>query len=119
MPTTVNGVLSFASGANVALSASWDVWKHQRLPFEIYGTEGSMLVPDPNFFGGAPMVSERDADWRELDITAHPFRVPNRTLAAAPRSPTTGSSACSTWLRPCTRAGRIGRTAISPCTCWR
>ena len=39
-----------------------------------------MLVPDPNFFGGAPMVSARDADWRELDITAHPFRVPNRTL---------------------------------------
>jgi predicted dehydrogenase len=80
VPTTVNGILSFASGANVALSASWDVWKHQRLPFEIYGTEGSMLVPDPNFFGGAPMVSAHDADWRELDITAHPFRVPNRTL---------------------------------------
>jgi hypothetical protein len=35
VPTTGNGVLSFASGANVALSASWDVWKHQRLPFEI------------------------------------------------------------------------------------
>ena len=80
VPTTVNGVVSFASGANVALTASWDIWKHQRLPFEIYGTEGSMLVPDPNFFGGAPMVSARDADWRELDITAHPFRVPNRTL---------------------------------------
>ena len=80
VPTTVNGVLSFASGANVALSASWDVWKHQRLPFEIYGTAGTMLVPDPNFFGGAPMVSERDSEWRELDITAHPFRVPNRTL---------------------------------------
>jgi predicted dehydrogenase len=80
VPTTVNGVLAFASGANVALSASWDVWKHQRLPFEIYGTAGTMLVPDPNFFGGAPMVSERDSEWRELDITAHPFRVPNRTL---------------------------------------
>ena len=54
MPTTVNGVLSFASGANVALTASWDVWKHTRLPIELYGTEGSLLVPDPNFFGGAP-----------------------------------------------------------------
>jgi predicted dehydrogenase len=80
VPTTVNGVLSFASGANVALSASWDVWKHKRLPFEIYGTEGSMLVPDPNFFGGTPMVTERDSEWRELDISAHPFRIPNRTL---------------------------------------
>ena len=64
-------------------TTSWDVWKHQRLPFEIYGTEGSMLVPDPNFFGGAPMVSARDADWRELDITAHPFRVPNTLRSGA------------------------------------
>jgi len=80
VPTTVNGVLSFASGANVTLSASWDVWKHKRLPFEIYGTEGSLLVPDPNFFGGTPMISERDSEWRELDTAAHPFRIPNRTL---------------------------------------
>jgi predicted dehydrogenase len=80
VPTTVNGVLSFASGANVSLSTSWDVWKHRRLPFEIYGTEGSMLVPDPNFFGGTPQITERDSDWQELDISAHPFREPNRTL---------------------------------------
>jgi predicted dehydrogenase len=80
VPTTVNGVLSFASGANVALSASWDVWKHRRVPFEIYGTEGSMLVPDPNFFGGEPLISEQDGDWQPLDISAHPFGVPNRSL---------------------------------------
>ena len=85
VPTTVNGVLSFASGANVSLSASWDVWKHRRLPFEIYGTEGSMLVPDPNFFGGAPQITERDSDWQELDTSAHPFRTPNRTLRSGAR----------------------------------
>ncbi len=80
VPTTVNGVLSFANGANVSLSHSWDVWKHRRLPLEIYGTEGSMLVPDPNFFGGEPQVSKRDGDWRPLDIRTHPFGAPNRTL---------------------------------------
>jgi predicted dehydrogenase len=80
VPTTVNGVLLFANGANVSLSTSWDVWKHRRLPFEIYGTEGSMLVPDPNFFGGTPQITERDSEWQELDISAHPFRAPNRTL---------------------------------------
>jgi predicted dehydrogenase len=80
VPTTVNGVLSFASGANVSLTTSWDVWQHRRLPFEIYGSEGSLLVPDPNFFGGAPQITARDADWQELDISAHPFREPNRTL---------------------------------------
>ena len=80
VPTTVNGVLQFINGANISLSASWDVWKHDRRPCELYGTEGSLLPPDPNFFGGAPLVSERDADWQELDTSVHPFREPNRTL---------------------------------------
>ncbi len=80
VPTTVNGVLSFVSGANVSLSASWDVWKHRRLPFEIYGTDGSLLVPDPNFFGGEPQITARDSDWQALDIAGHPFGIANRTL---------------------------------------
>jgi predicted dehydrogenase len=80
VPTTVNGVLAFANGANVSLSASWDVWKHKRLPFEIYGTEGSMLVPDPNFFGGEVLLSERDGEWQPLDIAGHPFGIPNRAM---------------------------------------
>lgn len=80
VPTTVNAVLRFASGANVALSQSWDVWKHRRLPIEIYGSEGSMLVPDPNFFGGEPLVSERDGEWKPLDIARHPFGIANRRL---------------------------------------
>jgi predicted dehydrogenase len=78
VPTTVNGVLSFAEGASLTITASWDVWKHRRLPFEIYGTEGSMLGPDPNFFGGEPMVAERGGEWLPLDISGHPFGKPNR-----------------------------------------
>jgi predicted dehydrogenase len=79
VPTTVNGALTFANGANVTLSHSWDVWKHRRVPLEIYGSEGSLLVPDPNFFGGEPMIARRDGDWMPLDIGAHPFGIPNRT----------------------------------------
>ena len=78
VPTTVNGVLSFANGASVTITTSWDVWKHCRAPFELYGTEGSMLVPDPNFFGGEPMVTARGGDWMPLEISAHPFGKPNR-----------------------------------------
>jgi predicted dehydrogenase len=78
VPTTINGVLSFANGASVTITTSWDVWKHRRAPFELYGTEGSMLVPDPNFFGGEPMVTTRDGDWMPLEISAHPFGQPNR-----------------------------------------
>jgi predicted dehydrogenase len=82
VPTTVNGVLSFANGANVALTHSWDVWKHKRVPLEIYGSEGSLLGPDPNFFGGDPQITRRDGDWTSLGISAHPFGTPNRTTRA-------------------------------------
>jgi len=78
VPTTINGVLSFANGSSVTITTSWDVWKHRRMPFEIYGSEGSMLVPDPNFFGGEPMITERDGEWAPLDISVHPFGIPNR-----------------------------------------
>ncbi|HXA25248.1 MAG TPA: Gfo/Idh/MocA family oxidoreductase [Acetobacteraceae bacterium] len=78
VPTTVNGVLSFVSGANASLCHSWDVWKHTRAPLEIYGSEGSMLAPDPNFFGGEPRITRRDGDWMPLDIRAHPYGEPNR-----------------------------------------
>ncbi|MBV8069001.1 MAG: Gfo/Idh/MocA family oxidoreductase [Acidobacteriaceae bacterium] len=78
VPTTFNGVLSFSNGASVTITTSWDIWKHRHVHFQIYGSEGSMLVPDPNFFGGEPMLTERDSDWIPLDISAHPFGKPNR-----------------------------------------
>jgi predicted dehydrogenase len=80
--TTVNGVLEFDCGANIALSASWDVWHHQRAPIELYGTEASLSLPDPNFFGGAPQLSRRGAAWESIDIGAHPFGADNRTLGS-------------------------------------
>jgi predicted dehydrogenase len=82
VPTTVNGTLEFACGANIALSASWDVWHHQRAPMELYGTEGSMVLPDPNFFGGVPQLSRRGGPWEAIDTGAHPFGADNRTLGS-------------------------------------
>jgi len=85
VPTTVNAALLFAGGANVALTASWDVWKHARGTCELYGTEGSLLAPDPNFFGGEPKVSQRDGAWQALDLSEQAFREPNRTLRSGAR----------------------------------
>ena len=79
--TTVNGVLEFVNGANISLSASWDVWKHNRTsPIEIYGTEGSLLGVDPNFFGNIPRVCKPNGDWQDVAIAAHPFGIANREL---------------------------------------
>ena len=79
--TTFNGVLEFVNGANVSLSASWDVWRHNRAsPIEIYGTDGSLLGVDPNFFGNIPRVCKPDGDWQDVAIAGHPFGIPNREL---------------------------------------
>ena len=63
-PTTIHAVLEFANGALITLGASWDIWKHGHRNMELYGTEGSLVVPDPNFFGGDLLRSERDGSYR-------------------------------------------------------
>ncbi|ACI55376.1 oxidoreductase domain protein [Rhizobium leguminosarum bv. trifolii WSM2304] len=72
-PTTIQALLEFVSGATVTLSASWDVWSHRHANMELYGTGGSLYVPDPNFFGGTVEASGRDKDIKPLDAWEHPF----------------------------------------------
>lgn len=79
-PTSYSAILSLHGGARVTFEASWDVWKHQRFPIELYGTEGSLSVPDPNFFGDDPSVSVRDGDWEAMDISCFAFGAQNRQL---------------------------------------
>lgn len=69
-PTHVAGSLEFAGGAIATLVFSFDVWASQ-LPFiEIYGTEGSLGVPDPNFFGGVVRATRvEDRGWRDVPLT--------------------------------------------------
>jgi len=64
-------------GATITLSTSWDVWAHCHKNMELYGTEGSLYVPDPKFFGGELELIGADGTARDLDEFAHPFSVPN------------------------------------------
>jgi predicted dehydrogenase len=61
--THVAGMLEFESGAVVSIAMSFDVPKHRHTPIEIYGTEGSIIVPDPNRFGGEVSVARTGGDW--------------------------------------------------------
>ncbi len=73
-PTNINAILDFGSGAQVTLGASWDVWKHGHPnPIELYGTDGSMLVPDPNFFAGKVSYSQKDGDYADIDTAEGAF----------------------------------------------
>lgn len=72
-PTTIQAMLEFVNGATVTLTASWDVWSHRHANMELYGTDGSLYVPDPNFFGGVVEASGRDKDIKPLEAWEHPF----------------------------------------------
>src|SRR5690606_9116604 len=50
--TTVSAVLRHAGGAVSTLVVSFDVVASTLPRIEVYGTEGSVSVPDPNTFGG-------------------------------------------------------------------
>jgi predicted dehydrogenase len=81
-PTNINAILAFEKGAQITIGASWDVWKHGHPnPIEFYGTEGSMLVPDPNFFSGTILYSQRDGDYVEVDSASGAFGAHNWPFA--------------------------------------
>lgn len=66
VPTHVAGLLTFRNGAIVTMVMSFDVPKHRHLPIEIYGTEASLIVPDPNFFGGQLELAKPRAEWEDV-----------------------------------------------------
>ncbi|MGQ0563715.1 MAG: Gfo/Idh/MocA family protein [Gemmobacter sp.] len=78
-PTNIHALLAFANGATVNLSTSWDVWSHRRGHMELYGTEGSLYVPDPNFFGGSVELAGPDGAIAPVTPWDHPFGRANQT----------------------------------------
>ena len=83
VPTHVAGLLHFANGAVGTLIMSFDVWR-ANLPFiEIYGSEGTLSVPDPNTFGGEVRVYKPgQSDWETVELT-RPFADNSRGLGVA------------------------------------
>jgi predicted dehydrogenase len=80
-PTTIHALLEFENGAVVTLGTSWDVWKHGHAPIELYGEEGTLLVPDPNFFGGEVAYTKHGDAVKKLPKWEHPLAVPNQQHA--------------------------------------
>ncbi len=83
-PTNIHALLEFVSGATIQLSTSWDVWHHKRNHFELYGTEGTLYVPDPNFFGGQVEIGGKDGSLTEIEPWDHPFGINNQDREGRP-----------------------------------
>ena len=78
-PTTLMGTLEFHNNAKIQFFCSWDVWKHKHSTIELYGLEGSMIVPDPNFFSGDILVSHKEEDWQIINNDKMLLGIPNKT----------------------------------------
>lgn len=84
VPTHVMGMMEFASGAVGSILTSFDIPGGSGLPhIEIYGTEGTLLAPDPNTFGEPVRLRRRgEREWREMPLT-HGFTENSRGLGVA------------------------------------
>ena len=69
VPTHIVGVLDFTSGAVGTIITSFDVYSHTLPWMEVYGTEGTLRVPDPNTFGGPVFIKRyREENWSEMPL---------------------------------------------------
>ncbi|GAA1890007.1 Gfo/Idh/MocA family protein [Asanoa iriomotensis] len=84
VPTHVNAVLEFAGGATVTAVFSFDV-PASTIPhgIELYGSTGTVVLDDPNHFGGPVLLRGRDdAGWREEPLRT-PWSADSRGLGVA------------------------------------
>lgn len=71
-PDHVTGCFEFASGAKGVIITTFAVWASDLPRIEIYGTEGTLSVPDPNSLCGPVRVRKAgSSSWQDVQLT-HP-----------------------------------------------
>lgn len=70
VPTHIAGIMDFASGPIGTILTSFDAKGATTLPrIEVYGSGGTMLVPDPNNFGGEIKIWRAGAkEWSSIPL---------------------------------------------------
>ncbi len=58
--THVTAILEHASGVISTLTVSFEVWASRSPKFEVYGTAGTIAVPDPNMFSDTVQLATAD-----------------------------------------------------------
>ena len=73
-PTTYLGTIFFKNKTIVRFTLSFDVIAHHRNHIELYGDKGSILVPDPNMFGGSVYTCKKlGGIWKEHKTNKMPL----------------------------------------------
>lgn len=79
VPTHISGLLDFECGAQISITTSFDVWRHGHNHIELYGSDGSMIVSDPNQFEGVIQVSSQGGDWADV-AQSHAYGAGNHRI---------------------------------------
>ena len=82
-PTHVCGILEFETGAVGTITTSFDVWACELPRIEVYGSEGTLSVPDPNTFGGPVRLKRAGAEgWTDMPLS-HGYADQSRGIGTA------------------------------------
>ena len=69
VPTYLTGILEFDNGAVGNLTTTFDVVYNEQARFEVYGSEGTLIVPDPNFFGERIyLLRQETGEYKEMPL---------------------------------------------------
>ena len=129
-PTFINAVFGFASGPVASFTATYDVWATERPKIEIYGSEGTLSMPDPNRFDGPARLYRRETGaWEEVPLDRG-FAGQDRGLGLAdlarcvregghPRASATLANHMLELMQVTQDAGAIGHTVKLSTTCER
>ncbi|MBR4205608.1 MAG: Gfo/Idh/MocA family oxidoreductase [Clostridia bacterium] len=68
VPTLYAGNMRFVNGAVGTLYTTFDVYYPGQARLEVYGTKGTLFVPDPNGFGGPVKLYKPGEDVKEIEL---------------------------------------------------
>lgn len=68
-PTHIASLLRFQSGVVGELTTSFDVPVHKMPSIVVYGSKATLIVSDPNGFGGTPEIRKRgEQEWVRVEV---------------------------------------------------
>ncbi len=83
VPTYVTGMMEFDNGAVGTIFTTFDAYYPSQARLEVYGTRGTMFVPDPNYFGGPiSLFTPEDRTVKEVPLL-YDYKENSRALGLA------------------------------------
>ena len=69
--THISALLTHASGAQSTITVSFETWGSRQPNIEVFGTQGTLNVPDPNKFCDSPQIyTESNREWVTVEERA-------------------------------------------------